>query len=116
VWKRDGGQCAFVGKDGRCTERGFLEFHHVTPYATGGPTTVENLQLRCRAHNAYESEQTFGSMWVREGRGGDGWTVQLGPDRAGGSDTFGLLSKSSVVGQFGPASISARTALIRFSI
>ena len=73
--KRDGGQCAFVGKDGRCTERGFLEFHHVTPYATGGPTTVENLQLRCRAHNAYESEQWFGSMWVRERRDGDAWTV-----------------------------------------
>ena len=85
VWKRDGGQCAFVGKDYRCTERGFLEFHHVIPYATGGPTTVENLQLRCRAHNAYESEQCFGSLWVRERRDGDGWTVQLGPDRAGDS-------------------------------
>jgi hypothetical protein len=86
VWKRDGGQCAFVGKDGRCTERGFLEFHHVViPYALDGPTTAENLQLRCRAHNAYESEQCFGSMWVRERRDGDGWTVQLGPDRAGGS-------------------------------
>lgn len=75
VWKRDGGQCAFIGRDGRCTERGFLEFHHVTPYATGGPTTVENLQLRCRAHNAYESEQCFGSMWVRERLDGDAWTV-----------------------------------------
>jgi HNH endonuclease len=80
VWKRDGGQCAFVGSDGRCTERGFLEFHHVTPYATGGPTTAENLQLRCRAHNAYESEQCFGSMWVREKSDGD---ATLGPDRAG---------------------------------
>lgn len=31
VWKRDDGQCAFVGTQGRCTERGFLEFHHVEP-------------------------------------------------------------------------------------
>ena len=31
VWARDGGQCAFVGTNGRCTERGFLEFHHVVP-------------------------------------------------------------------------------------
>ncbi len=85
VWKRDGGQCAFVGRHGRCTERGFLEFHHVRPYSTGGPTTVENLELRCRAHNAYESEQCFGSMWIRERRDGDGWTVQPGPDRAGSS-------------------------------
>ena len=75
VWKRDGGQCAFVGRDGRCTERGFLEFHHVIPYALDGPTTAENLQLRCRAHNAYESEQCFGSMWVRERRDGNGWTL-----------------------------------------
>ncbi len=37
VWLRDGGRCAFVGAKGRrCTERGFLEFHHVTPYAAGG--------------------------------------------------------------------------------
>jgi hypothetical protein len=94
VWKRDGGQCAFVGADGRCTERGFLEFHHVIPYALDGPPTLENLQLRCRAHNAYESEQCFGSMWVREAVDG-AWPIELGPDRAWGDDTFGLLWKSS---------------------
>ena len=47
VWGRDGGQCAFVGAQGRCTERGFLEFHHVIPFARGGPTNAANLQLRC---------------------------------------------------------------------
>ena len=31
VWTRDGGRCAFVGANGRCSERGFLEFHHVLP-------------------------------------------------------------------------------------
>ncbi len=69
VWKRDGGQCAFVGSQERCTERGFLEFHHVEPYAAGGRTVVENLELRCRAHNVYEAEQYFGSrlpLLVRE--------------------------------------------------
>jgi hypothetical protein len=55
VWHRDGGRCAFVGTEGRCTDTGFLEFHHVEPYADGGPTTVENLSLRCRAHNAHEA-------------------------------------------------------------
>jgi len=55
VWGRDGGQCAFVGECGRCTERGFLEFHHVVPFAEGGAATVENIQLRCRAHKRYES-------------------------------------------------------------
>ena len=66
VWKRDGGRCAFIGNAGRCTECGFLEFHHVVPFADGGPTTAENLQLRCRAHNAYEAEEHFGPVLVRE--------------------------------------------------
>ncbi len=57
VWKRDGSQCAFVGSAGRCPERGFLEIHHVVPFSEGGPTTLENLQLRCRIHNVYEWEQ-----------------------------------------------------------
>jgi hypothetical protein len=36
VWQRDGGRCAFVGALGRCTERGFLEYHHIVPFAEGG--------------------------------------------------------------------------------
>ncbi len=80
VWKRDGGQCAFVGSSGRCAERGFLEYHHVAPFAEGGATTSTNLQLRCRAHNAYEAQVHFGPMLLREERE----RYQLGPDRAGG--------------------------------
>ena len=60
VWERDQGRCAFVGAAGRCTERGFLEYHHLVPHAEGGATTAENLELRCRAHNAYEAERWFG--------------------------------------------------------
>jgi 5-methylcytosine-specific restriction endonuclease McrA len=65
VWKRDGGQCAFVSPDGRrCTERTYLESHHVQPYATQGPATVENISLRCRRHNQYEAELVFGPHGV----------------------------------------------------
>jgi len=61
VWLRDGGRCAFAGTTGRrCTARGFLEFHHVRPFAVGGEATVENIQLRCRAHNAYEADLYYG--------------------------------------------------------
>lgn len=61
VWLRDGGRCAFVNQSGqRCTEDAFLEFHHVKPYSKGGPATVENIELRCRAHNGYEAELAFG--------------------------------------------------------
>ncbi len=61
VWARDEGRCAFVGADGRCRETGWLELHHVVPFARGGPSTVENLELRCRAHNAWEAERDFGA-------------------------------------------------------
>ena len=60
VWARDGGQCAFVGTTGRCSERGFLEYHHLVPFADGGETSASNLQLRCRAHNAFEAQRWSG--------------------------------------------------------
>ena len=65
VWARDEGRCAFIASTGRCTETGFLEFHHVEPFAAGGPADLSNLQLRCRAHNQHESE-----IYVGRGRGG----------------------------------------------
>jgi hypothetical protein len=66
VWTRDGGRCAFVSKSGvRCTEHGLLEFHHVRPFAIGGGFTVTNIQLRCRAHNAYESRVFYSREWPR---------------------------------------------------
>jgi 5-methylcytosine-specific restriction endonuclease McrA len=77
VWQRDGGQCAFTGARGRCAERGFLEFHHVVPFADGGETTSANLQLRCRAHNTYEAAARLGPMFARENRA----LYELGPDR-----------------------------------
>jgi hypothetical protein len=60
VWRRDEGRCAYIGRDGRCSERGFLEYHHVRPYAAGGTATAANIELRCRAHNAYEATLFFG--------------------------------------------------------
>jgi hypothetical protein len=61
VGARDASRCAFVSKDGhRCGARRFLEFHHVVPRAVGGAATVENIQLRCRAHNGHEVDLFFG--------------------------------------------------------
>jgi hypothetical protein len=60
VWRRDEGRCAFAGRSGRCTARRFLEWHHVQPFGHQGPATVDNISLRCRAHNVYESERVFG--------------------------------------------------------
>ena len=60
VWARDEGRCAFIGPHGRCSETGFVEYHHVVPYARGGASDAANLELRCRAHNAYEATREFG--------------------------------------------------------
>jgi hypothetical protein len=71
VWKRDGGACAFVAHNGRrCSERAFVQFHHVDPYAVGGKATVDNIQLRCRTHNGYEADLFFGPEQsdLRQGR------------------------------------------------
>lgn len=63
VYARDGGRCAFVGSDGRrCATRAWLEFHHVKPWAASGGGTIENVELRCRAHNQYEATLYFGPI------------------------------------------------------
>jgi hypothetical protein len=63
VWERDGGQCAFIARNGRrCGQRAYLEFHHLHPYALGGETSARNLSLRCRSHNAYEASFDFGRV------------------------------------------------------
>jgi hypothetical protein len=61
VWRRDEGRCAYHAENGRrCSARALLEFHHVAPFALGGKATVENIELRCRAHNRYEAQLAFG--------------------------------------------------------
>ena len=69
VWERDGGQCTFVSDSGqRCPARARLEFDHADPVARGGETTVENIRLRCRAHNQYVAERVFGEEFMNEKR------------------------------------------------
>ena len=68
VWQRDQGRCAFMSERGRwCSERRFLEYHHIIPFAWGGETTIDNLELRCRTHNGYEGELLFGRVLRKNG-------------------------------------------------
>lgn len=61
VWARDGGRCTFAARDGtRCESRWRLELDHVQPWALGGSSTVDDLRLRCRAHNFFHAEEVFG--------------------------------------------------------
>jgi hypothetical protein len=63
VFLRDGQQCSYVSPDGRrCSARRCLELDHVVPWAVGGESTVENLRLRCRAHNQRYARQ-YSCWW-----------------------------------------------------
>jgi hypothetical protein len=83
VWLRDGGRCAFVARDGRrSAERGFLEFHHLKPYAAGGEATTGNIALRCGPHNRHEA-RLFVDV-AREGSGSVPERITSGPPRSPG--------------------------------
>lgn len=61
VHARDQGQCTFVSPDGhRCCERGGLQYHHQIPFAKGGESTVANVRLLCRVHNALLARHDYG--------------------------------------------------------
>ena len=69
VWERDQGRCTFVSESGRhCAAHDRLEFDHIVPVGRGGEATVENLRLRCRAHNQYEASATFGAEFMSHKR------------------------------------------------
>jgi len=93
IWVRDLGRCAFVGSGGhRCSERRFVEFHHVDPYALGGEATVDGIQLRCRSHNDYEGRLYFGTR--RRGAELVPEQVELSPARSTPQLTDGLAERA----------------------
>ena len=66
VAARDGRQCTFTSETGnRCQARKLLEFDHIQEVARGGQSTEANLRLRCRAHNQYAAEQTYGASLMK---------------------------------------------------
>src|SRR5436309_870722 len=69
VWDRDGGRYTFVSKAGRrCPARTRLEFDHVDEVARGGRASDAGIRLRCRAHNQFGAELTFGAEFMRHKR------------------------------------------------
>jgi 5-methylcytosine-specific restriction endonuclease McrA len=70
VYLRDDGRCTFCSKDGRrCGARRYLQLDHVTPWAVDGQSSVENLRLRCRAHNLHAARLYFGAGFMRNKQG-----------------------------------------------
>jgi hypothetical protein len=62
VWLRDKGQCTYIDPTtGRkCESRHRVQRDHIIPYAKGGQDTVENLRLRCFAHNQWHAIKQYG--------------------------------------------------------
>lgn len=62
LWRRDQGICTFRSKEtGKiCGSRYGLEIEHLLPFALGGSNDLENLTLRCRAHNQLAAIRMFG--------------------------------------------------------
>ncbi len=72
VWQRDQSRCTYVDERGqRCRETSMLEYHHEHAWALGGSTTVDNISLRCAAHNALAAEQDFGRELMQRKRGNE---------------------------------------------
>jgi hypothetical protein len=70
VFDRDGARCAYRDDRGeRCRETAGLEIHHRCAYALGGAATLDNLELRCRAHNTLAAEEDFGKEYIDRIRG-----------------------------------------------
>lgn len=65
VWVRDEGRCTDAAPSGqRCDARRLLEFDHIVPVARGGRSTVENVRLRCRAHNQDAARRVLGARFM----------------------------------------------------
>jgi HNH endonuclease len=67
VYVRDDGRCTFCAATGRrCSARAFLEIDHILPWAVGGGSTLDNLRLRCHAHNQHAAREYFGRAYMRD--------------------------------------------------
>jgi 5-methylcytosine-specific restriction endonuclease McrA len=65
VFARDEGRCTYRSDSGeRCRETARLELHHLVPFARGGEHRLDNVTLRCRAHNALAAEEDFGRQFA----------------------------------------------------
>jgi 5-methylcytosine-specific restriction endonuclease McrA len=65
VFERDGCRCTFEDEHGhRCSAKTLLEIDHIVARAQGGTYELDNLRVRCRAHNRLHAEKTFGREHV----------------------------------------------------
>jgi len=55
VMLRDEGQCTQTDEKGvRCTQKRWVAFHHLKPFAKGGEDSIENLTTLCFSHHRFQ--------------------------------------------------------------
>ncbi len=92
VYVRDGGQCTYVGKDGRrCTARKSIEYHHHDPHGRGGDRSADNISLRCTTHNKLQAERDFGETMMEPYRRSDDRVSEPSPVYSNPTDRLGDL-------------------------
>jgi hypothetical protein len=65
VFERDGARCTFHDDRGnRCPAKTLLQLHHLDLYAHDGPHSLENICVRCRAHNQFHAEEALGKAFM----------------------------------------------------
>ena len=83
VFERDARRCTYRSDSGeRCRETARLELHHSMAFAQGGEHRLDNVTLRCRAHNALAAEEDFGRDFVTSARDSsqhEPWATHEGP-------------------------------------
>jgi hypothetical protein len=95
VIELDGERCSYTSAhDGQlCGSTWLLQMHHLEAFAKGGPPTVENVAIFCRAHNLYAADVEFGRAFMerrRQRRAGRA----SGRHRAGGPNAIGTSPAS----------------------
>ncbi|MGO4340292.1 HNH endonuclease signature motif containing protein [Pedococcus sp. 2YAF34] len=69
LWLRDRGGCTFPG----CTRpAGWTDAHHLVHWADGGPTSIDNAALLCRAHHSIVHTHRYSARITHDNDGDDG--------------------------------------------
>ncbi len=67
VHDRDGGQCTYVGPDGRrCTAKAFLQYDHTFARGRGGGGGPDNIAEMCFGHNQLRAEEEYGPQFIAD--------------------------------------------------
>ena len=60
VAQRYQGQCAHIDNKGnRCTQKRWVDIHHLKPVSEGGKDVIDNLVTLCRPHHRFQHQMRF---------------------------------------------------------